>query len=75
MGAPFGEKGSINVADPVASLALIRELLSSLQENGVLDHDQIKAIVNRAVASVPAGNVDGLNEARRLLKEIGSTRP
>ena len=76
MGAPFGEKGSItNVADAVASLALVRELLRSLQENGVLDDDQIGTIVKRAMASIPSENVDGLTEARRLLKEITLTAP
>jgi hypothetical protein len=75
MGSPFGEKGVTSVADAVASLALVRELLRSLQENGVLDDDQVQAIVKRAIASVPTGNVDGLNEARRLLKEITLTRP
>jgi len=76
MGAPFGEKGSItNVADAVASLALVRELLRSLQENGVLDDDQIGTIVKRAIASIPSGNVDGLTEARRLLKEITLAAP
>jgi hypothetical protein len=71
MGAPFGEKGRItNVADAVASLALVRELLRSLQENGVLDDEHIGIVVKRAIASIPSGNVDGRTEARRLLKEI-----
>jgi hypothetical protein len=72
MGAPFGQKGAVNVADAVASLALVRELLNSLQENGILQQEEIQSIVARAQASVPPGNNEGLNEARRLLREIGT---
>jgi hypothetical protein len=69
MGAPFAKRGSPNVADALAALAIVRSLIAELRRKNLITDGEFDRIITDAhdQISMTYPN-EGRQEARRVIE-------
>lgn len=66
----FTSKGTAGQGVSYASFALIGSLLTHLEKSGTLIPADVRAILDHALAQIPANNISAREDARKLIESL-----